>query len=72
MNNRDMPISAIWNPDMNLGETAGCGLTQREYFAGLAMQGMIANTPSAHLGNYEHRVALAIEWTDELLKQLEK
>ena len=30
MNNADMPAMAIWNPDINLGDTAGRGLTKRE------------------------------------------
>ena len=30
MNNADMPSMPIWNPDMNLGDTAGSGLTKRE------------------------------------------
>lgn len=41
------------------------GLTKREYFAGLAMQGMLS---AGKGGNSEDWVRLA----DELLKQLEK
>lgn len=47
------------------------GLTKREYFAGLAMQGLLA----AHGNSGAHRPRLAkdcIEIADELLKQLEK
>ena len=47
------------------------GLTKREYFAGLAMQGLLANTELTEL-NIENLTVLAIEHTDELLKQLEK
>jgi hypothetical protein len=48
------------------------GLTKREYFAGLAMQAMITNAPNGHLSNFKEGVNLAIQWSDELLKQLEK
>lgn len=47
------------------------GLTKREYFAGLAMQGLLANPDLTEL-NIENLTVLAIEHTDELLKQLEK
>lgn len=51
------------------------GLTRREYFAGLAMQGLLANSSIL-----DHHTRDAIEWiadhatrqADELLKQLEK
>ena len=43
------------------------GLTKREYFAGLAMQGMLAG------GNYSETETAycAVKLADELLKQLE-
>ena len=44
------------------------GLTKREYFAGLAMQGLLASN-SGQTSKY--LVKKAIESTDELLKQLE-
>ena len=54
------------------------GLTKREYFAGLAMQGMLSNSgTSIYLkGNIDLLVPelvskFAIEYADELLKQLE-
>jgi hypothetical protein len=52
------------------------GLTKREYFAGLAMQGML-HTDIRHLegGFYSyhktHLIKVSIELADELLKQLE-
>lgn len=45
------------------------GLTKREYFAGLAMQGLLA-CPDVR-GSYERIVTESINWADELLKQLE-
>lgn len=55
-----------------------CGLNKREYFAGLAMQGLLANNPSFLHGNREGEyadMAIAVEavrHADELLKQLEE
>ena len=42
------------------------GLTKREYFAGLAMQGLLAN------GDYEGVESAAVVKADALLKELEK
>ena len=52
------------------------GLTKREYFAGLAMQGLISSfTEKASYGGWgtemEATVKCAIDYADELLKQLE-
>ena len=46
------------------------GLTKREYFAGLAMQGMLSN-PETY-GDDEILVMLAVRKADLLLKQLKK
>ena len=53
------------------------GLTKREYFAGLAMQGLIASfTEKASYGGWgtemEATIKCAIDYADELLKQLEE
>ena len=56
------------------------GLTKREYFAGLAMQGLLANSSiidllkQADVGEQEDRRVMAvgaIKMADELLKQLD-
>lgn len=52
------------------------GLTKREYFAGLAMQGLISTfTEKASYGGLgteiEETIECAIYYADELLKQLE-
>ena len=52
------------------------GLTKREHFAGLAMQGLISSfTEKASYGGWgteiEATIKCAIEYADELLKQLE-
>jgi len=49
------------------------GLTKREYFAGLAMQGLLASN-AIYKGRTDNREALAIDaiaFADELLKQLD-
>lgn len=54
------------------------GLTKREYFAGLAMQGLLSNSYSngfsQPLSEYDSKsiAKFSIEYADELLKQLEK
>lgn len=51
------------------------GLTKREYFAGLAMQGFLANNQSTESFNFQGEpkciIEYAIQCADELLKQLE-
>ena len=71
MNNADMPASPIsvsstggnlCSSDFEYGE----GLTKREHFAGLAMQGLLA-----HYGDSDTYCSTAIEYADALLKALE-
>ena len=78
MNNADKPIHvkngenmihSFNSTDYSQGNFEG--LTKREYFAGLAMQAMISNAPIGHLSNFREGVSLSLQWTDELLKQLE-
>ena len=51
------------------------GLTKREYFAGLAMQGMISNMKPSSMNGIEEIPSNIAKWSlhfaDELLKQLE-
>lgn len=51
------------------GEIDGCGLTKREYFAGLAMQAIISKIHNQ--ATFERVANDAIEYADELLKALE-
>ena len=75
MKNADKPvnpgISSIENGDGNLcavfTENGNAGITKREYFAGLAMQGFINNTNSSVF-----IAEKAVKLADELLIQLEK
>lgn len=48
------------------------GLTKREYFAGIAMQGWIACQSESFRGDESSVAEKAIKYADELLKQLEK
>lgn len=49
------------------------GLTKREYFAGVALQGILSNRWSMEFGNLneKQKAEMAIKHADELLKQLE-
>lgn len=84
MKNADKPI----NPTLELDYTESIiqgrnvffnqefGLTKREYFAGLAMQGLISSfTEKASYGGWgtemKETIKCAIDYADELLKQLE-
>lgn len=79
MNNGDMPASLVVN-DEGVPMEKDCfgefysedciGLTKREHFAGLAMQGMI----SAEMvrGNSHDTALQAVAFADQLLKALEE
>lgn len=71
MKNGDKPINPLL--DLNKDKSGLWGLTKREYFAGLAMQGLLSN-PDPDIVNFNEKeiAEIAIECTDELLKQLEK
>ena len=66
MNNSDMPAMPV-SGDMRY-DTTYSGLTKREHFAGLAMQGLLA-----HYGNAdaESCAPCAVALADALLKELE-
>ena len=57
---------------------AEIGLTKREHYAGLAMQGLLANSYSngfsQPLSEYDSKsiAKFSIEYADEILKQLEE
>tara|TARA_R110000782_G_scaffold61049_5_gene125914 strand:- start:469 stop:681 length:213 start_codon:yes stop_codon:yes gene_type:complete len=66
MNNSDMPAMPV-SGDMRY-DTTYSGLTKREHFAGLAMQGLLS-----HNGNKDADVcaSFALEFAHALLKALE-
>ncbi len=76
MENRNKPINPIL--DWNTVKADTIGLTKREYFAGLAMQGMLANEQGFYIGYTEktsqsvtNKAKFCVMMADELLKQLE-
>lgn len=70
MENGKEPINPV---DFNKNYSYN-GLTKREYFAGLAMQGLISSNQHLSLSKEEAIVVASqsIQFADELLKQLEK
>lgn len=66
------PINPTYFKD---GEMDGWGLTKREYYAGLAMQGMVANIKTGKLDDILEIPGNVAKWSvafaDELLKTLE-
>ena len=70
MKNANRPASPVENC---ITDDSGSylGLTKREHFAGLAMQGMIT---SKYFGEFkaDELSKMAIDFSDELLKELDK
>ncbi|QNS40208.1 hypothetical protein H0S70_07285 [Chryseobacterium manosquense] len=89
MNNADKPINPCLMQQVGDNEFRAnkpndpkewnvptAGLTKREYFAGIAMQGLLASfTEKASNGMWgtevKETVKSAVDYADELLKQLE-
>ena len=73
MNNANTPINPILNADGEVGEMPDgailSGLTKREYFAGLAMQGLLANEYGIGV-SADDCASYAIKYANALLKQL--
>lgn len=68
MTNGNEPINSI--PDLNNHPSDWYGLTKREYFAGLIIQGLLANPNND--GNPKYTAIHAVEVADELIKELNK
>jgi hypothetical protein len=72
MKNADKPITPIYSEGeiyITTNEGSFEGLTKREYFAGLAMQGIMSrNTVGMNDATISHK---CVQIADELLKQLE-
>jgi len=73
MSRADKPINAIYQPHMQLGDTAGPGMTLLEHYAGLAMQGIISNPYWNEHGDFsEVGIArCAVDMAKALIAQLE-
>ena len=85
MENADKPINPVLTQSPSLQNETSLGLTKREYFAGLAMQGLLANpqywkrvykTLSSLKANKDSIECVftqfSIKLADEILKQLEE
>lgn len=73
--NADKPINPVLIQSPSLQNETSLGLTKREYFAGLAMQGLIAGRwacPDNVPNDVKTIVEQSVIHADELLKQLEK
>ena len=75
MDNADKPINPVLTQSPSLQNETSLGLTKREYFAGLAMQGLISscdwNFTTFNKDLIDATSKNAIDLADELLKQLE-
>ena len=71
MKNGDQPINPTERPISGGGTLQTFGLTKREYFAALAMQGYMANKYTPH-HNPEYIADYAVECAEALLSELEK
>ena len=71
VNNSDMPSMPTKHNSEHFQHSNDytTGLTKREHFAGLAMQGFAAN--SGMMMN-ENIAGLSVQWADELLAELDK
>jgi len=79
MENGKQPISATLTYNEVSGQPNGhlLGLTKREYFAGLAMQGLLSIFDEGkgivpNLENTKYMARMAVLSSDALLKELEK
>ena len=78
MKNADKPINPVLTQSPSLQNDTSLGLTKREYFAGLAMQGLLANCNGGMTSGGSRTFSpneiskLAVIHAEELLKQLEE
>lgn len=74
MNNADMPIAPITKETESMDGAFLVGLNKREYFAGLAMQGL--STATSEDGTWQHEprdcAIAAVEYADAMLAELER
>ena len=77
MKNADKPINPVLTQSPSLQNDTSLGLTKREHYAGLAMQGLLANSYGGMTSGGSRTFSpneiskLAVIHADELLKQLE-
>ena len=75
MKNGDKPINPVLTQSSSLQNDTSLGLTKREHYAGLAMQGLLALPDKGTYNSFDEAIEriceLSIKFADELLKQLE-
>lgn len=72
MKNSDQPaFPEPYINEPNLALSLKGGLTKREYFAAMAMQGLLSNPQVTDHMEYMHIASNAIYYADQLLKQIE-
>jgi hypothetical protein len=54
-----------WNPKQ-------CGLTKREWFAGMALQGLLSQRDGDPENNAKHQVHMAVFYADNLIEKLKQ
>ena len=72
MNNADRPITgcgSFFLSDLNDTQTNN-GLSKREHYAGLAMQGLIAGSLKGDTRSIDEVASLAVKFADAVLKEL--
>jgi hypothetical protein len=75
MDNKDMPAMPISEEDtdrIDVGVKIYTGLTKREHFAGLAMQGLLSNNKSTGENLYLDMSEVSVFIADALLAELDK
>lgn len=70
MRNADLPAMphTTWDNEVNIVIDQGEGLTKREHYAGLAMQGLCTHSGDYHLP--QHLASDAVMYADALLAEL--
>ena len=69
MKNSEQPINPIEGSHQGINPKMIIGLTKREYFAGLAMQGMLANKDASDFDALT-TAQIAINYAETLLDEL--
>lgn len=79
MNNANSPASPVQKQYgkhgglMNINDESGPGLTKREHFAGLAMQGLLSAVPlDDPMPNHGAVASISVEYANALLSALEE
>ena len=78
MNNSDMPAMPVTDSNGPFMQPAGpsVGLTKREHFAAMAMQGLLSNPNLVHYSGTDDKADrvrdMAVNYADGLLKALEE